>query len=139
MSTITADVRRSATTVGGSSPVAWIGLVAQLLCIAHGGVGLGATASFGGAMTSMCGSTAPAERGVSLSGWLHVIRNGELRFILLDDQGVAIHLVIDEALTRAFGGPRGLNQRRVTITGERAGGPPETVRVLTIELEGRNK
>ena len=90
-------------------------------------------------ITSLSGPTASAEHRVSLSGWLHIIWNGEPRFILIDDQGVATRVVIDEALTRAFGGPRGLNQKRVTITGERVGDPPEAVRVLSIELGTENK
>ena len=76
---------------------------------------------------------------MSLSGRLHVIWNGEPRFILIDDQGVATRVVIDEVLTRALGGPRGLNQKRVTITGERVGEPPEAVRVQSIELGTESK
>ena len=83
--------------------------------------------------------TVSAEPRVSLSGRLHVIRNGELQFILIDDHGVAFRLLIDETLTRAFGGPRGLNQKRLTITGERTGQLPEAVRVLSIELETESK
>ena len=88
---------------------------------------------------SNCGLTAAAEHRVSLSGWLHIIWNGEPRFMLIDDRGVAIHLVIDEALIRAFGGAHGLNQRRVTIAGERVGEKPEVVRVLSIELGTEGK
>jgi hypothetical protein len=76
---------------------------------------------------------------VYLSGWLHIIWNGEPRFILIDDQGAATRVVIDEVLTRAFGGPRKLNQKRVTITGERVGEPTEAVRVLSIELGEESK
>ena len=76
---------------------------------------------------------------MSLSGWLHIIWNGEPRLILIDDQGVATRVVIDEGLTKAFGGPRGLNQKRVTLTGERVGEPPEAVRVLSIELGAGSK
>ena len=35
---------------------------------------------------------------VTLSGRLHLIRNGELRVMLVDDQGQATRLLIDEAL-----------------------------------------
>jgi hypothetical protein len=56
--------------------------------------------------------------------------------MLVDDQGMATRLVVDETLLRAFGGARGLNQKRVTITGERAENVPTVVRVLSIELEG---
>jgi len=116
-----------------------IGLAVQLLFIAEGGLDSAAPATSGGASTSLCGLTASAEHRVSLSGWLHIIWNGEPRFILIDDQGVATRLVIDEALTRAFGGPRRLNQKRVTIKGERVGEPTEAVRVLSIELETESK
>ena len=81
----------------------WMGWLAQLLCV------------------------------VSLSGWLHIIWNGEPRFMLVDDQGVGVRLLIDDALLRTHGGPGALNQKRVTVTGERVGGQPETIRVLSIE------
>lgn len=70
---------------------------------------------------------------LSLTGWLHVIWNGEPRFVLIDDRGVATRVLIDPALVRPFGGPRALNQKRVTITGEPAPDQPETVRALSIE------
>jgi len=71
---------------------------------------------------------------LSLTGWLHVIWNGEPRFVLIDDRGAATRVVIDPLLARPFGGPRALNQKRVTITGERAPDQTETVRALSIEL-----
>jgi hypothetical protein len=76
---------------------------------------------------------------VSLSGRLHIIWNGEPRFMLIDDQGVATRLLIDESLTRPFGGSRALNQQRVSITGQRVGESPETVRVLSIERGAERK
>jgi len=90
-----------------------------------------------GAMTSMCdsGLAAAANNRVSLSGWLHVIWNGEPRFMLVDDQGMATRLVLDGDLMRAFGGARGLNQKRVTLEGERVDDVAETVRVLSIKLD----
>ena len=116
-----------------------IGLVAQLLFIAGCGLDATAPATSGGASTSLSELTASAEHRVYLSGWLHIIWNGEPRFILIDDQGAATRVVIDEALTRAFGGPRKLNQKRVTITGERMGEPTEAVQVLSIELGEESK
>ena len=71
---------------------------------------------------------------VSLTGWLQVIWNGEPRFMLIDDRGAATRVLIDPVLARPFGGPRALNQKRVTITGEPAPDQPETVRALSIEL-----
>ena len=69
---------------------------------------------------------------VTLSGWFHVIWNGEPRFMLVDDRGVATRLVIDEAVMRTFGGPRGLDRKRVTVDGQRVDDVPEVVRVLSI-------
>ncbi len=74
---------------------------------------------------------------VSLSGRLHIVWNGEPRFMLIDDRGVAVRLLIDEDLTRPFGGPRALNQKRVRVKAERiAVDGPETFRVVSIEPEG---
>jgi len=75
---------------------------------------------------------------VSLSGRLHIIWNGEPRFMLIDDHGSAIRLVIDEAVVRSFGGPQGLNQKRVTITGERVSDTPEVVQVSSIKIVTEN-
>jgi hypothetical protein len=77
---------------------------------------------------------ASAARTVRLSGWFHVIQNGETRFFLVDDGGVAIRLLIDEPVMRAFGGPRRLDRRRVTIEGQRGDDAPDAVRVRSIEL-----
>jgi hypothetical protein len=71
---------------------------------------------------------------LTLTGWVHIIWNGGPRFVLIDDRGVATYLVIDPVLAGQFGGPRALNQKRVTITGERVSGQPETVRAISIEL-----
>ena len=90
-------------------------------------------------MTSGSELVAAASERVSFSGWLHVIWNGQPRFILVNDQGVAIRLLVDEAVMKASGGMRGINQRRVTITGERAAEMPEAVRVLSIKLEVEGK
>lgn len=87
----------------------------------------------------MAGASAAPNDRVRLSGWLNVIWNGEPRFILVDDQGVATRLVIDEALTKPFGGIRALNRRRVVVTGERASGQPDAVRVLSIDLGAESK
>jgi hypothetical protein len=76
---------------------------------------------------------------VSVAGWLHVIWNGEPRVMLIDDQGTARRVVIAEGLTRPLGGLRALSQRRVVITGEPESGPPEIIRVLTIQLQPENR
>ena len=71
---------------------------------------------------------------LTLTGWLHIIWDGEPRFMLIDDRGGATRLMIDPVLARRFGGPRSLNQKRVTVTGERVSDQPETVHVVSIEL-----
>jgi hypothetical protein len=103
-----------------------MGLLIQVFSIAQGGIAAG-TARASDVVTV-------AGQQVSRSGRLHIIWNGEPRFMLVADDGSAIRLLIDEALTRPFGGPRALNQKRVTITGKRVGEAPDTVRVLSIDL-----
>jgi hypothetical protein len=76
---------------------------------------------------------------LTLTGWLHIILNGEPRFMLIDDRGVATRLQLDPVQTRPFGGPRAINGKRVTITGEPSADQPQTIRVLTIELIEENR
>ena len=78
-------------------------------------------------------TTAPHR--VSLSGWFHVIWNGEPRFMLADDRGLATRLEIDAAVLTAAGGTGALDQHRVTVVGERVSKSPAVVRVLSISLE----
>lgn len=112
-------------------------LAVQLLFVAGAGVWPSGKASAQALMIIYnSGPATVAINRVSLSGRIHVIWNGGPRVILVDDQGMATPLVIDETLLRAFGGVRGLNQQRVTITGERVENLPTAVRVLSIELEG---
>ena len=108
--------------------------VIQLLFIAGCGLNSAVPAISGEASKPSSELTTSAEHQVSLSGWLHIIWNGEPRFVLIDDQGMATHVVIDETLTKPFGGPRTLNQKRVTITGERIDKPTGAIRVLSIEV-----
>ena len=77
-------------------------------------------------------ATSVAAEQVSATGWLHLIANGELRIVLVDDHGKAVRLVIDEALGRAYGGIRTLRGRRVTVSGISEG--PEAIRVQTIQI-----
>lgn len=76
-----------------------------------------------------------AVKPVSLSGWFHVIWNGGAHYLLTDDNGRSTRLLLDEALTKSFGGPLALNRRRVKVTGEPVEGRPDTIRVLSIQLE----
>jgi hypothetical protein len=75
---------------------------------------------------------------VSLVGRLHIIWNGEPRFMLVDTRGIAVRLVIDETMVRRFGGPQGLDRKQVTVTGERVSDAPEVVQVSSIEILGEN-
>ncbi len=86
-----------------------------------------------GAESTSIATTAFAR--VSLSGWFHVIWNGEPRFMLADDRGLATRLEIDDAVLTAAGGTSALNQHRVTVVGERVSESPAVVRVLSIDLE----
>lgn len=72
---------------------------------------------------------------LTLSGWLHVIWNGEPRFVLIDDHGIAVRVVIDPDLARALGGARSLDRQRVVIVGEPVGGQPDVIRATAIELK----
>jgi len=65
----------------------------------------------------------------SFSGWFHIIFGdapagsgvpGISGFVLVDDQGQARELLVDEQALRALGGARAINHRRVTVTGQRA-------------------
>lgn len=82
-------------------------------------------------------SSAPTARGeaVSLSGWFTVIWNDKTRYFLTDDQGQWTELLLDEGLTKPFGGPLAFNRKRVTIVGERVTALPGIVRVISIAFE----
>jgi len=86
------------------------------------------------ACTAVSGPIASSQR-ISLSGWLNVIWNGEPHFMLIDDRGTAIRLMIDDALIQSLGGVQKVNRKRVTITGERPAETPDAVRVLSLELD----
>jgi hypothetical protein len=78
----------------------------------------------------------PTTRGKRLTrtGWFHIIWNGEPRFILVDDKGQWTRLLLDEAMTRPFGGPLVFNRKRVKVVGVGALGA-EALCVLSIEFE----
>ena len=82
---------------------------------------------------------AGAPQRVTLSGRVHIIYNGEPRFFLVDDRGVSTRLVIDDSVMRAFGGARGIDQKRVTIEGQREDDVSKPVRVLSIELDPKGQ
>lgn len=72
---------------------------------------------------------------ISLSGWVTVIWNDSVHYILSDDQGRWTELLLDEEMAQSLGGPLALNHKRVKIVGERTAAPSESVRVLSIVLE----
>lgn len=82
---------------------------------------------------------AEAEPRVSLSGLLNVIWNGEPHFMLLDDRGHAVRLMIDDALLKPFGGVQALVQKHITVAGKRVSQTPEVIEVLSIEIVGGSK
>jgi N-acetylneuraminic acid mutarotase len=57
-----------------------------------------------------------------------------LRYELVDDGGQTTELAMDSVLAHRFGGPRGLDRKRVRIRGEAAG--PRRLSVHAIELAG---
>lgn len=72
---------------------------------------------------------------LTLSGWFHIIRNGVPRYMLVDDAGKWVQLLIDDQVLRDVGGPLGLNRKRVRVTGHRSEKTPEAIRVIAINLE----
>ena len=82
---------------------------------------------------------AEADQRVSRSGVLNAVWNGEPRFILLDDEGHAIRLMINDALLKSLGGVQALVQKRITVAGKRVSQTPEVIEVLSIEIAGGNK
>jgi M6 family metalloprotease-like protein len=102
-----------------------------------------------GALTAVIGfpsSSAPSSfQTVTLSGWFQIAygdapaqasggRAEFTRFELLDDAGATYELTIDTTLLAGVGGPRALNGRRVTITGDLAPVSPPVVVVHAIQL-----
>ncbi|KAB2958885.1 MAG: hypothetical protein F9K13_12265 [Candidatus Methylomirabilis oxygeniifera] len=72
---------------------------------------------------------------ISLSGWVTVIWNDRVHYILSDDQGRWTELLLDEEMAQSLGGPLALNHKRAKVVGERMAAPSESVRVLSIVLE----
>jgi hypothetical protein len=78
----------------------------------------------------------PTSRGKRLTrtGWFYIDWNGGPTFMLDDGKGQPIRLLLDEAVTRPFGGPRVFNRKRVRIVGVRARGV-EALCVVSIAFE----
>jgi hypothetical protein len=79
----------------------------------------------------------PADPGTPLtvSGWFHIIWNGMPRYMLVDDGGEWVDLLIDEQVLRDAGGPLGLNRKRVRLTGRRSEKTPGAIQVIAINPE----
>lgn len=83
-----------------------------------------------------CASRAAAADGnvISRGGWFHIIYNGEPHFLLVDDSGAGVRLLLDEHLLKPLGGPRALDRKRVTVTATAVAG---ALRVLSIRVESQ--
>lgn len=93
-------------------------------------------AILGSACTGVSSSPAQEmDRSVSLSGWCHTVWNAEPQYLLMDDQGRSVRLLMNVDLLRSVGGPLWLNRKRVTVVGERLPGSLQTIRVMSIQAE----
>lgn len=125
-----------------------IGLFAYGLVCAHDG---SAVTRLGLSEAARLASESPMGVGQmrALSGWFHVIFGDApsgsgvpaiFGYVLIDDQGDATELLIDEQTLRAFGGSRAINHQRVTVTGQAAVGSLPGMRpflaVQTLLLDG---
>jgi hypothetical protein len=90
---------------------------------AHASRGLSEAARLAGAIPLGTGQT------VSLSGSFHIIYGDAPSasgvpavsgYVVIDDQGHATELLLDESTLRAFGGARALNHQRVLVVGQEA-------------------
>jgi hypothetical protein len=80
-------------------------------------------------------ATAAADRTViSRAGWFHIVYNGAPLFLLVDDSGAGVRLLLDEQILKPFGGPRALDRKRVTVT---ATAVADALRVLSIRVESQ--
>lgn len=71
---------------------------------------------------------------VTITGWFTTVWNDEPHYSITDDQGQTTRLLLNEELTKPFGGPLELDRKRVTIVGEMTSDSPRTVRVLSIQF-----
>ena len=78
-------------------------------------------------------ATATLDR-VKITGWFTTIWNTEPRYFITDDQGHTTRLLLDEEVTRPFGGPLALDRKKVTVIGEASDDLAGALHVLSIEL-----
>ena len=71
---------------------------------------------------------------VTITGVFAIIRNGETRYWITDDEEQITTLIIDNAIFIPFGGSFAVDRKRVTIVGEVVSESPRTVRVLSIQI-----
>ena len=81
------------------------------------------------------GQAAPETQATCMSGWFHIIWNGEPRYFLADNQGRQTRLLLDDNTIRQVGGALRFNRKRVTVVGERMDAPPNAIGVVSIKLE----
>jgi len=78
-----------------------------------------------------------------LSGWLYILwgngpagsDRGSVKTVLIDDRGQWYHLLLDEKLTKPYGGPLALNGKRVKVVLDPTASTPVPIIVLSITLE----
>jgi hypothetical protein len=113
----------------------WVWTVLLTLWIALDGMGSSIAPALEEASSSPSAPPVAVGQQRTLSGWFHVVWNGAPRYVLVDDQGQWIELLLDETLVRPFGGPLAFNRKRVRIEGESVHAPSGGVRVLSISFE----
>jgi len=74
--------------------------------------GIRSVQSLSGQFHHIFGDSPSAAGGVGVHG-----------YVLIDDLGEATELIIEEQTLRALGGPRAINQQRITVTGKPASAP----------------
>lgn len=71
---------------------------------------------------------------VALSGIVSVIQNGQITYMIFDDQGDSWELLIDEGLLTSVGGTQILNGKHVTIFGKWTADIPAKIQVASIKI-----
>ena len=76
-----------------------------------------------------------ANPAVVLVGTFHTFWGSEPTYLLTDDTGKAMTLLLDPELTRPLGGPQAIDQRRVRIVGHMVSDAEGVLRVTSIQLD----
>ncbi len=80
-------------------------------------------------------SQTPKEE-LTFSGWFTILWNDEAHYFITDDEGYTIEVLLDEQLTKPYGGPLALDRSRVTIVGVILSGTTTTLQAQSIAREG---